>query len=226
MEQPPIGLKYLTVLSVVLAVSVAAIACSGDDDAGDNNGGQPAATTEAPVNGDGDSDGDGDGDGGSDGDGDGGSDGDGDGDGDGNGDGDGDGNGDGDGGSPGSGSATLTIGGEAWSFDDVICVFSPEEAGNDFTSFSLSAPGETAEGVQTLLQATILDKGNVATYSVSVVDAEDFDNPTLGWSSPHNPEGPLIKVDGKNVTADTTFDDQLTDDVIEEVPGTLHGTCP
>lgn len=36
----------------------------------------------------------------------------------------------------------------------------------------------------------------------------------------------IIQVDGKSVTAKATFDNSLTDDVDEETPGTLEGTCP
>lgn len=36
---------------------------------------------------------------------------------------------------------------------------------------------------------------------------------------------PVILVDGKNVTADTTFQDHVTISG-EEIPGTLRATCP
>ena len=140
------------------------------------------------------------------------------------------------GGGGGSGSATLTVGDESWSFDDVFCAFSPEESRNDRVSFTLSAFGETAEGVRTQLDATIQDpdedgryEGNGVIFSVSLDDVEDFENPSVGWSlltGFFSEVDPVILVDGKNVTADTIFDDGLTDDVIEEVPGTLRGTCP
>jgi len=149
---------------------------------------------------------------------------------------DGDGDGGGDGGSPGSGNATLTIGDESWSFDDVFCAFSPEESRNDRVSFTLAAFGETAEGVRIQLDATIQDpdeegryKGQGVIFSVSLDDVEDFENPSLGWlllTGFFSEVDPVILVDGKNVTVDTIFDDALTDDVIEEVPGTLRATCP
>ena len=147
------------------------------------------------------------------------------------------GNGDsaGDGGSPGSGSATLTIGDESWSFDDVRCGFSQEETFLRKQSFYLSAFGETAEGVRIELSATILDEqedgryeGDGVSYVVSLVDAEDDENPTLNWVSItglFSEVEPVILVDGKNVTADTTFTDHVTI-TGDKIPGTLRATCP
>jgi len=130
----------------------------------------------------------------------------------------------------------LTVGDDSWSFDDVFCAFSPEEARNDRVSFTLAAFGETAEGVRIQLDATIQDpdeegryKGQGVIFSVSLDDVEDFENPALGWlllTGFFSEVDPVILVDGKTVTVDTIFDDALTDDVSEEVPGTLRGTCP
>jgi hypothetical protein len=36
----------------------------------------------------------------------------------------------------------------------------------------------------------------------------------------------FIQVSDGRVTAEAVFDDELTDGVIEEVPGTLEATCP
>jgi hypothetical protein len=143
--------------------------------------------------------------------------------------------GNGDGGSPGSGSATLTIGDESWSFDEVRCGFSQEETFLPKQSFYLSAFGSTAEGVQIELSATILDEqedgryfGNGVSYAVSIVDAEDSESPTFEWVSLTGLFGevePVIQVDGKNVTADTSFRDHVTI-TGNEIPGTLRATCP
>ncbi len=140
----------------------------------------------------------------------------------------------GDGGSTGSGSATLTIGDESWSFSGVYCAFSQEETRSDRVSFFLSGSGETAEGVRLQLNASIEDEqddgryeGDGVTYKVSVVDAEDFENPAVRWISLLFPmEGDsLLRVDGKAVTADMSFRDHVSG-AVDEIPGTLQGTCP
>ncbi len=208
-------LKYLTVLFAILAFSVAAIACSG----GDDNGGQPATTTETPVDGD---------------------------DGNGNGDDNGDqpaattetpidgGDGNGSGNGAGAGNAVLTIGDESWEFDDVFCAFSPEESRNARVSFTLTSFAESSTGARTQLDATIQDPDEQGRYdgenvikSVSLNDVEDFENPSVAWSSLSlfsNGETD-IQVNGKNVTVEAAFDDDRTDE-IESVSGTLTATCP
>jgi len=143
--------------------------------------------------------------------------------------------GDGDGGSSGSGSATLTIGDESWTFGDVFCAFSQEETFLRSQSFTLSASGETAEGVRIELTAGILDEqedgryeGDGVSYAVSVDDVDNSENPTLSWVSLSGlfvEVDPVIQVDGKNVTADTTFQDHVTI-TADEIPGTLQATCP
>lgn len=134
------------------------------------------------------------------------------------------------------GSGTLTIGDESWTFDDIFCAFSPEESHNDRVSFTATAFGESASGVRIQFDASIQDteeqgryEGDGVIQTISVNDVEDFENPSLGWSSMTGLIGPsdsIIQVDGKNVTGEAVFDDELTDGVIEEVPGTLEATCP
>lgn len=197
----------LPIAVMVLLFGVLIAGCSGDgDDAGDDGDG--AEATE-PADGDtGDAtepadDGDGDGDGG------------------------------GDDGS-GSGSATLSIGDESWSFSDVYCAFTQEETRSERVSFYLSGSGETAEGVRIELNASIEDeqndgryKGDGVTYKVSVVDVADFENPAVRWLSLLFPmeDSSLLQVEGKNVSADMTFRDYVTG-AVDEILGTLEGTCP
>jgi hypothetical protein len=95
---------------------------------------------------------------------------------------------------------------------------------------------ETADGVRVQLDATIQDpeaqgryKGDGVIHTISIDDIDDFDNPTVGWSVMTGAFGDsvaIIQVDGKSVTAEATFDNSLTDDIVEETPGTLEGTCP
>ena len=136
------------------------------------------------------------------------------------------------GGDSGSGWATLTIGSESWTVDNVRCTLSFEDANSP--SFRMSGRTETAEGVRVLLDAIIQDPkgerryaGDGVIYIISIDDIGDFENPAVGWSSMkfgHSPD--TIQVDGKSVTAETTFYNTLTDDVLEETPGRLEGICP
>jgi len=135
----------------------------------------------------------------------------------------------------GSGSATLTIGAETWTFDDVFCAFSPQESRNDRVSFTLSSFGSSSTGARIQLDATIQDtdeqgryEGDGTIHSVSLNDVDDFENPSVAWSADSGivAAGLNIEVDGKSVRAEGAFDDQRTDLELEEVPGTLEATCP
>ena len=204
MAMPPL-------LAMLLVFGALAAACSSDDDA-DTGDSSPDATATEPAD-------DGDGGGSDEGDaGDGGDDGD-----------------DGAGGfGAGSGRATLTIGDESWTFDGVFCAFSPEESQNERVSFTLTSSGESADGVRIFLDATIQDPDRQGRYdgedvikTVSLNDVEDFENPSLDWSSISGFSIAELdfQVSGKNVTVAAAFNDGRTDE-IETVPGTLTATCP
>ena len=206
-------LRLLLIPFTVLALGFGFIACSGDDD---DEGGQVTATGQASSAGDDTGDDDGAGDDGSSNDGD-----------------------SGDGGGFGSGTATLTIGDETWEISGVGCVFSAEEARNPNFPFNLSGFGESSTGARAQLSADIYDpsgqerhEGEGVTHHISFDDIEDFENPSVSWSSFDDVTGfiadgavTVITIDGKNVHGEGAFDDDTTDD-IEAVPGTMDVNCP
>lgn len=121
----------------------------------------------------------------------------------------------------GGGSATLTVGDRTYEFDRARCAFGPEETGRDDTEFVLSA---IQDGLQ--LDATINTRfGHV----VSLDDVEDFDNPRVGWSAggpgsdPRGAAGEIIEVDGKRVSVEATFTDEVSGETAE---GSLSAVCP
>jgi hypothetical protein len=210
-------LRFLLIPFAVLAVSLAFAAC-GDDDDDDGGDDAPAATT-APADGGDDGDDTGDDDDGGDGDDDGGDDG---------------GNGGAD--SPfGSGSAALTIGDESWAFDGIFCAFSTEETQNDNVPFTISAFTTSSTGARAQLDASIVDLSGAAemsaeNLSVTLDDVDDFQNPSVSWSANtfelFGGSVPELEIDGKNVTINAVFDDGLTEDEMEAIPGTLVANCP
>ncbi|MCE0487144.1 hypothetical protein [Ornithinimicrobium sediminis] len=131
------------------------------------------------------------------------------------------------------GSATLTVGGETYEFDNYYCATGPEETGNDDVSFSSGAFGEV-DGVRVQLDASILDfsgesamEGEGTIQSVSLNDIEDFEDPSVSWSAEAGFMGEpewTIETDGSTVSAEATFDDGRTEE-IEEVEGSLEATC-
>jgi hypothetical protein len=202
-------LSLLIVLSVV-ALSFVLAACGGDDDAGDSGSGDAVATS--PAGGGGNSADRDDEDGGDED--------------------DAAENGDG-----GDGSATLTIGDEVWEFERVLCAFSLEESQTEDYPFNLSAFGESATGNRIQLTSDIRDPsgegryaGDGVTYRVEVDDIDDFENPSVSWGTNDDEifgGSPVdFQVDGNEVNASGVFDDGLTEDAMEAVPGTLVAVCP
>lgn len=182
--------------ALLLLLGAAIVACGGDDDGGTDAG--PDAT-EQPAGDNGD-------------------------------------NGDNGGGFFEGGSATLTIGDETWEFDGIFCAFSPEESQNASISFTLTSFGEAESGNRTQLDVSIFDREDEGRYegdgviqSITLDDIDDFQNPTIGWDASSGFAGmgePFLEIDGKNVRAETVFDNTLTDEEIEEIPGTFEATCP
>lgn len=132
----------------------------------------------------------------------------------------------------GGGSATLTIGGETWEFDSVLCAFGTEETRNEDWDFSLSA-------IQDGLQLSVSGGAEGGPYGddITLDDIEDFENPSVSWSAPAfvlpSPENPtaervrdFVEIDGKEISAEADFSDGTSDDPTASVPGTLSATCP
>lgn len=134
-------------------------------------------------------------------------------------------------GSGGPGSAVLTIGDQVYTFDNYYCAEGSENTRNDKVPFSSGAFGEV-DGNRAQLDASVYDpseqgrmEGDGVSSSVTLSDIDDFENPVVDWSS----GGPLgdpvvIEFDGSTVFVETTFDNDLTDE-IENIPGTLEATC-
>ncbi len=132
--------------------------------------------------------------------------------------------------SSGGGTATLTIGGETWEFTTVRCATGSDETKSDEWDFSLSA-------IENGLQLSVDRAADTGQYgdSIEIDDIKNFEDPSVKWSAPgidptRGPvdSQPFVEVDGKSVTAETTFTDGTNDDgtLGAPVPGTLQATCP
>ena len=201
------GFRYLAMLFAVLALSVAALACSGDDDGG--NGDQPTATPDASDDGNGDS-GDGD-----------------------DGDGDSDGGGFGSGtGTLAIGSEIWEISGVGCVFSAEEAR-NPDFPFN-LSGFGESSTGARAQLSADIYDPSGEEKheGEGVSHNISFDDIDDFENQSVSWSSFDDVTGfmgngttTVITIDGKNIHGEGDFDDGTTDE-IEAVPGTLDVICP
>ena len=123
----------------------------------------------------------------------------------------------------GGGGAELTVDGETWTFDSVLCAFGPEEIGDEDAEFVLSA---ISDGLQ--LYVSIDGFG----HSVTLDDIDNFEDPSVGWAA----GGPMaaitgeveefIQVDGKQVRAEAEFSDSRDELSSTSAPGLLEATCP
>jgi len=123
------------------------------------------------------------------------------------------------------GSATLTIGDETWTFDQVaFCANPPVEPKDE--SFVLIAK----QGDLQLIVRINDDTGAQRLEGEGVYDTIDFTNiadPTLGvWLASSQADGEqFLVVEGLTVTASANFDDLRTTE-FDNVPGTLAAPCP
>lgn len=114
----------------------------------------------------------------------------------------------------GGGAATLTVGGQTWTFGSVLCAFGEEQIGQAGGEFILSA---IQDGLQ--LYASIDSFG----HSVSLDDIENFTDPSVALEA--LAAEAFIVLEGKSVQASAPFIDG-TSDSFEGVEGTLEATCP
>lgn len=113
----------------------------------------------------------------------------------------------------GAGSATLTAGGETWTFDAALCGFGPEEIGQEGAEFVLSA---IQDGLQ--FYVSIDEFG----HSISINDIEDFENPSVALYTDGS-AGEFIMLDGKEVSGETTMTDE---DGTGDIEASFEATCP
>ncbi|MCH7788046.1 MAG: hypothetical protein IH940_01240 [Acidobacteria bacterium] len=107
--------------------------------------------------------------------------------------------------------ATLIVGGEEWAFDAAFCAFGEETIGQEGAEFNVSA---SQDGLQ--LYASIDSFG----HSVTLNDIDNFENPSVSLSAT---TGGFIVIDGKNISAEADFVDDLTG---QTSAGTFSATCP
>ena len=123
----------------------------------------------------------------------------------------------------GGGGAELTVDGQTWTFDSVLCAFGPEEIGDEDAEFVLSA---ISDGLQ--LYVSIDGFG----HSVSIDDIENFEDPSVGWSaggpvaSMAGDDEEFVELDGKQVRAEAEFRDSVDEMSGTTAQGTLEATCP
>lgn len=113
----------------------------------------------------------------------------------------------------GGGSASLTVGGQTYSFDSVLCAFGEDETGQEGAEFVMSA---VANGTQ--LYFSIDQFG----HSVSIDDIEDFENPSVSWGSRGED---FIQLNGKSASGEAGFVDGTLEGQ-QTLPGTFEATCP
>lgn len=131
----------------------------------------------------------------------------------------------------GPGSATLTIGDQIYTFDNYYCAEGSENTGNDSVPFSSGAFGEVDDH-RAQLDASMYDPeqqnsmdADGVSFSVTLNDIDDFENPLVGWADSFFAEGPPdFEYDGTTLRVEALFDDELTEEM-EEIPGVLEATC-
>lgn len=116
----------------------------------------------------------------------------------------------------GGGSATVTIDGETWEFDSILCAMGEEEIGQEGAELVVSA---TADGLQFYVSIDSFGR------SIDLNDIEDFQNPSVAWSAFDSGTGDVtIEQDGKEVSGSSdAFFSEVTG---TQASGSFEATCP
>lgn len=125
------------------------------------------------------------------------------------------------------GTAKLTIGDESWTFEIFSCGFTPEENGDENLLFDLKAQGETSDGVEIWLTASI-DQVFVVGHDIALRDIGSFSDPVISWTAHvllSDDEEGFITIDGKRITASAMFQNDKTDRGVGEMAGTFTANC-
>ena len=114
----------------------------------------------------------------------------------------------------GGGGATVTIDGETWEFDSILCAFGEEEIGQEGAELVVSA-----DGLQFYVSIDSFGE------SIDLNDIEDFENPSVAWSAfEMGPDEVEIEQDGKQVTGSSdAFRSEVTG---TQASGSFEATCP
>jgi len=137
-------------------------------------------------------------------------------------------------GDSGLGSGTLTIGEDSWTFDLNRCFFEGEffdETVLFSVSGSVAIPGNGMLGFTAAIQDSTLpgeDLSHIIFVFSFIGDNGEAVKEDIRWSAEADlfaGEDAIIQVDGKRVTGEALFDNDMTSET-ESVPGTLAVICP
>ncbi len=137
------------------------------------------------------------------------------------------------GGSASPGSATLTLGDDSWTFNLNKCFFegeSSDEAVVFATGGTVANPGNGMLAFSVGISDSALRGGLAHTIRIFSFEADNGEavKETIVWTTSttlSDDDDGFIQIDGKRVTADALFDNELTSET-ESVPGTLVVVCP
>lgn len=124
------------------------------------------------------------------------------------------------------GSATVTIGDESGEGQSFLCASGHENTESDVYSFSSYTESELG-GMRVRVGFDVRDESGTgqtsgdATFELQIIDVR-LQNPDISWAMT---SAESVTIDGRNVSVSGLFDDLLTDDVVEAIPGSLNGEC-
>lgn len=124
------------------------------------------------------------------------------------------------------GSATVTLGAETGEGQSFLCAAGHENTESDVYSFSSYTESELG-GMRVRVGFDVRDESGTGqtsgdvTYELQIIDVS-LQNPNISWAMT---SADSVTIDGRNVSVSGLFDDLLTDDVVEAIPGSLEGEC-
>ena len=124
----------------------------------------------------------------------------------------------------GDASASFTVGGDRWEFDNLVCIAGPASLDVIASQGLIGVSTEPTVAVKIVGDWEGTGDGGIQTVEIGMFEGA-LTNPDTAWSSTLDVGGASFDVDGKRFVGEGLFDDGLTQGTTEEVEGTFEAEC-
>ncbi len=120
--------------------------------------------------------------------------------------------------------ASLTVGGDRWEFDNLVCIAGPASLDVVASQGLIGVSTEPTVAIKVVGDWEGTEDGEIQSVDIGMFEGP-LTNPDTAWSSTLEVGGASFEVDGNRLVGEGLFDDGLTPGTTEEVEGTFEAVC-